>query len=145
MDEQSIILDGELSLETMAAILLPLEPLWDPLALFGPIHFDLSGATFTWPAAITLLTTTVLHLRQDGFEVRITRPASESVDGYLMKVRPFGFRKTRRVFLGTHLLGEEIRSVIAAFATFRALRDPALLAVEGNSNLATVRLRAAPA
>ncbi len=78
IDERRLILDGELSLETMAAILLPLEPLWDPLALLGPVHFDLSGVTFIWSAAITLLTTTVLRLRQDGFEMRFTRPASES-------------------------------------------------------------------
>ena len=63
----------------MAGILLPLEPLWDLLAPLGPVHFDLSGVTFIWPAAITLLTTTVLRLRQDGFEMHITRSASESV------------------------------------------------------------------
>ena len=79
MDERCVVLDGELSLETTAAILLPLEPLWDPFAHLGPVHFDLSGVTFIWPAAITLLTTTVLRLRQDGFEMHFTRPASESV------------------------------------------------------------------
>jgi hypothetical protein len=79
MDERDVVFDGELSLETTAAILLPLEPLWDPFAHLGPAHLDLSGVTFIWPAAITLLTTTVLCLRQDGFEVRFTRPASESV------------------------------------------------------------------
>ena len=79
MDERDVIFDGELSPETTAPILLPLEPLWDPLALAGPVHLDLRGVTFIWPAAITLLTTTVLRLRQDGFGVRITRPASESV------------------------------------------------------------------
>jgi len=86
MDERAVVLNGELSLETMATLLLPLEPLWDPLAIVGPVHFDLSGVTFIWPAAITLLTTTVLRLRQDGFEVRITRPASEKVDGYLNRI-----------------------------------------------------------
>jgi len=70
----------------MAAILLPLEPLWDPLASLGPVHFDLSRVTFVWPAAITLLTTTVLRLRQDGFDVRITRPTSEKVDSYLNRI-----------------------------------------------------------
>jgi hypothetical protein len=62
MGERAIVLDGELSLETMAAILPPLEPLWDPFAPLGPVHLDLSGVTFIWPAAITLLTTTVLRL-----------------------------------------------------------------------------------
>ena len=79
MNEKCVILNGELSLGTIAGILLPLEPLWDPLAPLGPVHFDLSGVTFIWPAAITLLTTTVLRLRQDGFGVRITRPAPEIV------------------------------------------------------------------
>lgn len=86
MNKRHVALNGELSLETMAAILLPLEPLWDPLALVGPVHLDLGGVTFIWPAAITLLTTTVLRLRQDGFEVRITRPTSEKADGYLNRI-----------------------------------------------------------
>ena len=79
MDEQCVVLDGELSLETTAAILLPLELLWEPFALLAPVHFDLSGVTFIWLAAITLLTTTKLRLRRDGFEVRFIHPASESV------------------------------------------------------------------
>ena len=79
MDERDVVFDGELSLETMAAILLPPEPLWGPFAPLGPVHLDLSGVTFIWPATITLLTTTMLRLRQDGFEMRFTRPASESI------------------------------------------------------------------
>jgi len=86
MDERRVVFSGELSLETMAATLLPLEPLWDPLAPLGPVRLDLSDVTFIWPAAITLLTTTVLRLRQDGFQVRITRPTSEKVDGYLNRM-----------------------------------------------------------
>ena len=70
MDERCVVLNGELSLETTAAILLPLEHLWDPLAVLGLAHFDLSGVTFIWPAAITLLTTTVLCLRQAGIPRR---------------------------------------------------------------------------
>lgn len=65
MDERDVIFDGELSLETTAPILLPLEPLWDSLALAGPVHLDLPGVTFIWPATITLLTTAVLRLRQE--------------------------------------------------------------------------------
>jgi len=86
MTEQRVVLSGELSLETMAALLLPLEPLWDPFAPLDPVHFDLTGARFIWPAAITLLTTTVLRLRQDGFPVRISRPVSDKVDGYLNRI-----------------------------------------------------------
>ncbi len=79
IDERRLILTDELSLETMGAILLLLEPLWDPFAHLGPVHLDLSDVTFIWPAVITLLTTAVLRLRQDGFEMRFTRPASEGV------------------------------------------------------------------
>ena len=86
MGERNVVLDGELALETVAAMLLSLEPLWDPFAPLDPVHLDLRGVTFIWPAAITLLATTVLRLRQDGFQVRITRPASDKVDGYLNRM-----------------------------------------------------------
>jgi hypothetical protein len=86
MNQRWVILDGDLSLDNVSEILLPLEPLWDTFAPLGLVHLDLSGVTFIWPAAITLLTTTVLRLRQDGFPVCITRPNSDKVDGYLNRM-----------------------------------------------------------
>lgn len=81
-----VVLNGRLSLGAMTAILPPLESLWDPLAPLGTVHLDLSGVEFIFPAAATLLTTTVLRLRQDGFDVRITRPGSEDADHYLNRI-----------------------------------------------------------
>jgi hypothetical protein len=86
VNERKIILNGELCLETLSTILGPLEPLWEPLAPIIPLHLDLSNVTFIWPAAVTLLTTAVLRLRQAGFPVCITCPISDKVDGYLNRI-----------------------------------------------------------
>lgn len=86
MNERNIVLNGELSLESAADVLRPLEPLWDPFAPLGPLHFDLSGVTFIWPSVITLLSTTVIRLRQEGASIRITRPETDKVDSYLNRI-----------------------------------------------------------
>jgi len=38
----------------MTTLLLSLKPLWGPFAPLDPVHLDLNGVTFIWPAAITL-------------------------------------------------------------------------------------------
>jgi hypothetical protein len=86
MDECQVILEGDLSMSRIPHVLSLLEPLWDPLAPVCPVHFNLRDVTFIWPSAITLLTTAVIRLQQDGFSIRITRPRKENVDNYLNRI-----------------------------------------------------------
>jgi len=86
MDEWVVTLTGDLSMRNLPEILSKLELLWDPLTPHLLVHLDLSGVTFIQPSVITLLTTAVIRLQQEGFGVQITRPASRDVDGYLNRL-----------------------------------------------------------
>jgi hypothetical protein len=46
---------GDLGLKNLAAVLTPLQLLWDPAVALAPVHLDLRGVTFVWPSAIALL------------------------------------------------------------------------------------------
>jgi hypothetical protein len=86
MDERRLVLYGDLSMGRLPSILSVLEPAWDPFAPPLPMHLDLSDVTFIWPCVITLLTTAVLRLKQEGFRIRVTRPVESKVDGYLNRI-----------------------------------------------------------
>jgi hypothetical protein len=67
MNETSVVLGGDLSMDRIPQVLSSLEPIWDPFAQPCCVHFDLRAATFVWPSVITLLTTAVIRLLQEGF------------------------------------------------------------------------------
>lgn len=86
MDEYPVVLAGDLTMAQTPQIVSTLEPLWEPFAQPGPVHLDLRDVTFVRPSAITLLTTSVIRLLQEGFSVRVSRPESEQVDSYLNRI-----------------------------------------------------------
>ena len=86
MGEYPVVLVGDLSMERTHRVLSILEPLWGPFAQPVSVHFDLREVTFIWPSVITLLTTAIIRLLQEGFSVRVSRPESEKVDGYLNRI-----------------------------------------------------------
>jgi len=86
MEEYSVVLAGDLSMKRTHRVLSALKPLWGPFTQPVSVHFDLRGVTFIWPSVITLLTTAIIRLLQEGFSVRVTRPESEKVDGYLNRI-----------------------------------------------------------
>lgn len=86
MSEWTLVLTDELPMRKIPELVGTLEPLWDPFAQCDQVHLDMSQVTFVWPCAITLLTTAVIRLRQEGFSVRITQPRSQDVDDYLNRI-----------------------------------------------------------
>jgi hypothetical protein len=86
MDQWNIVLDGELDMGGLPLTLSQLEPLWDPLASPAPVHLDLRQVTFIMPAAITLLSTALMRLRQEGFPIEVARPDKQQVDSYLNRI-----------------------------------------------------------
>lgn len=86
MNRWSIVLGGDLDIGSLPHVLSQMAPLWDPWASPGPVHLDLQQVTFIMPAAITLLTTALMRLRQERFPIHISRPHKEQVDGYLNRI-----------------------------------------------------------
>jgi hypothetical protein len=86
MEECRIVIAGELGVDRLPYIFSRLEPLWDPFISPCQVHLDLRGVTFITPSAVTLLTTAILRLKQDGFQMHVTRPEKENVDGYLTRM-----------------------------------------------------------
>jgi hypothetical protein len=86
MDRWNIALGGDLDIRGLPFILSQLEPLWDPLASPAPVHLDLRQVTFIMPAAITLLTTALMRLRQEGFSIEVSRPDRQKADSYLNRI-----------------------------------------------------------
>jgi hypothetical protein len=86
MDELTVALGDELSMKETPRIVSGLESIWDPFSQYESVHFDLSQSTFVWPSAVTLLTTAIIRLHQEGFSIRITRPESHDVDDYLNRI-----------------------------------------------------------
>lgn len=86
MNRWNVALGGELDIRGLPSILSQLEPLWDPLISPAPVHLDLRQVTFIMPAAITLLTTALMRLRQEGFSIEVSRPDKQQVDSYLNRI-----------------------------------------------------------
>ena len=86
MSGTHIALHGDLGIGNLPNLVAPMEPLWDPLASPCAIHLDLRRVTFIMPSAITLLTTAVIRLRQEGFTVQISRPDRDKADAYLNRI-----------------------------------------------------------
>ena len=86
MNELRTVLVGELSMHKVPQVVSRLAPVWDPFIGSPNLRLDLSQVTFVWPSAITLLTTAIIRLLQEGFSIHITRPESTDVDEYLNRI-----------------------------------------------------------
>jgi hypothetical protein len=86
MGSWRVVLEGDLDIGRLPYVFAQFAPLWDPLASPCPVHLDLRQVTFIMPSAITLLTTALMRLRQEGFPCRVSRPYKQQVDGYLNRI-----------------------------------------------------------
>lgn len=86
MYDMVVDLQGDLSVSCIPDILGKMALLWEPHAPICPVTLDLTNVEFIWPSVITLLTTSVMRLRKDGFPVEIKRPFKAKVDTYLNRI-----------------------------------------------------------